>query len=98
LEFRVYAAGRRLRTALRRLKAGLRTFCSQHLRLLHIVLRDENDRTPHLCFARRAADRANDVFLVLIANSVRCVETKAIEMKFFDPITAVCDKKFANWS
>ena len=31
-------------------------------------------------------------------NSVRCVETVAIEMKFFDPITAVCDEKFANWS
>src|SRR3954451_13937610 len=98
LEFRLYAPRRRLRTALRRLKAGLRTPSSHHLRFLQIVLCDKNDRTRTRRLARRLIDCANDVFLGPIANGVRRVEAEAIEMKFFDPITSVRNEKFANWS
>jgi hypothetical protein len=70
----------------------------RHLGFLQIVLRDQNDRTPPGGLARGATDCANNVFFGLVANGVRRVEAEAVEMKFFDPITAVREEKFANWS
>ena len=45
---------------------------------------------------RRAADRADDVFLRLVVDALGGVEAKAIEMKFLDPIAAVGDEKLAD--
>ncbi len=69
-----------------------------HPGFLQIVLGDENDGTRTRRLARGETDCAYDVFVGLIANGVCCVETETIEMKFFDPVTAVRDEKFANWS
>jgi hypothetical protein len=65
---------------------------------LHIVLGDKNDGTRTRCLTRGATYFANDVFLGPVANGVGRVEAEAVEMKFFDPITAIRDEKFANWS
>ncbi len=70
----------------------------RHLGFLQIVLGDKNDGTRTRRLARGATDFANDVFLGPVANGVRRIEAETVEMKFFDPITAVCDEKFANWS
>src|SRR5581483_358089 len=68
----------------------------RHLRLLQSVLSDQKNRTGAGCLARRAPDCPDNVFLRLIADGVRGVETKSIEMKFLNPVTRVGDEKFAN--
>src|SRR5580700_6876036 len=63
---------------------------------LALVFRDQNNRSRRGGFARGAPNRANDVFVRLIMNRVRGVETKAIEMEFVDPVAAVGDVEFPD--
>ena len=67
-------------------------------RFLRFVLRDQNDRALAGGGARRPADRADDVFARMIDDALRGIETKAVEMKFIDPVAAVGDEKLAHRS
>ena len=69
-----------------------------HVRFLEIVFGDEDDRARAGCFSRRASNSADDVFVGLIADSVRRVETESVEMKFLNPISSVRNEKFADRS
>src|SRR3954452_6408673 len=63
---------------------------------LRLIFRDQQNRSFAGCFARGPSDRADDVFLRFIVNALGRVEAKAVEMEFFDPITAVADEEFAD--
>ena len=74
------------------------TWWPYHLCFLQVVFRDQDDGTRPGSLARAATDCANNVFFGFVANGVRGVEPKTIEMKFFDPIASVGNEKFANRS
>src|SRR5207248_6068075 len=57
-----------------------------HLCFLQVVFGDQDDGTRPGSLPRGATDCANNVFFGVIANGVRSVEPKTIEMKFLDPI------------
>jgi len=56
---------------------------------LPLVFRDQNNRSRCGGFARGAANRADDVFVRFVMNSIGGIETKTIEMKFVDPVAAL---------
>src|SRR3954470_5793845 len=68
-----------------------------HFGLLQIVFGDEENGTRPGSLAGGAPHFGDDVFFGFIANGVRSVEPKAIEMKFLDPITPIGHEKFAHW-
>ena len=53
------------------------------------------ERSP-AASARRAPDRADDVFLRFVMNALGRIESKSVEMKFLDPVAAIGDEKFAH--
>ena len=66
------------------------------LGFLGLVFRDQDNRPIAGGDACRPAHRADDVFIRRIDNALRGVETKAVEMEFFDPVAAIGNEKLAH--
>ena len=63
---------------------------------LSFVLRRQNDGALACGMAGGSTDCTDDVLVRLVEDAFGGIETKAIEMKLIDPVTAVRDKKLAD--
>ena len=68
---------------------------SCHFRFLRFVFGDQNNRAFACCFACCAADRADNIFIGFVVDTLRCIKTESVEVEFLDPIAPVSDVKFA---